>query len=1119
MSRARDAHDSTPDRQITGTVLAVEREFIRIEVDGREAHIYASELMLDVGETPSQRYAVGDHFDASVFEMGPDPASGLPQFSIRRVAPYADALMRLEVGAVVDATVVNTYDAGIELDINGVRGNAFNTELTLAAGESPHDRYQPGDALERLLVLSANHDARDLRLSVRRNTPAYVEAFAAYDIGNVVDGVVTGFQDDDGLWVNVGGVIGSVPGDELPLAYRGSAREHYGVGETIVDLFVWEVDREARDLSLSVKRNARGYIEALQRRAVGDVVAGTVTYIDDDNWLWLDIDGLVGSIAPNELTLADGESAQDRYAAGETIEGLFVWHVNRDSRALHLSAKRNAPGYVEALRQHTVGDVVDGAVTRFQSYGGLWLNIDGLVGRVEPWDLALADAESAQERYAAGETIRGLFVWEVDHEARDISLSVKRNAPGYVESLQRHAVGDVAPGAIADLDDDWLWFDIDGLVGVVGRQDLDLADGESAQNRYSVGETVNGLFVWQVGHDNRDLSLSIKRNAPGYLEALQRRTVGEVISGTVAALASDGGLWLDVDGLVGAVGPEDLDLADEESAGERYAVGETVDGLFVWFVNHDTRHLALSAKRNTSSYVEALGQRIVGEVVSVPITHVELAGLVVGVQGVIGVIPVSELLLDAGQPPQQRYSVGDTIAARVWMIDRVSRMVILSARRSAADFHQEPVAQGATIDAVVQGTTPRDIRMPIRVLTTYSDSSVEIPPHALSLSTGMPPRFEDRQAIRVVVTELNAEGRPTRLSHRQALDGWEAEMRRLSHDTLAPNARPVPPEALSDAELHAGATAVDLGPITGFVPEKELDRETGQSIATYNETYRVVVESVDYERRIATVSHERFEQRWWELAAGFEVGAEVDGELRDFDNETALLDLGSGLLAQMPARELPESDPPGKAAPDRIGEPVPLRITAIDRDTQTVHVEHGEQAIVRLIDQGESERLEFKATLRRSPRTGEDDKGATFGVMKSIVGFLNSWDGGTLLVGVDDTGIPITGPNDELGALAIDRYTSEDEMIRALKDLTRRRIGASVFKWLDISFTDFRNTRILRVDCEPADSEVWLKGGKSGTSNQEEFFLRTPAATDPLDGRELVNYIQRRFPSSHANDD
>ena len=139
--------------------------------------------------------------------------------------------------------------------------------------------------------------------------------------------------------------------------------------------------------------------------------------------------------------------------------------------------------------------------------------------------------------------------------------------------------------------------------------------------------------------------------------------------------------------------------------------------------------------------------------------------------------------------------------------------------------------------------------------------------------------------------------------------------------------------------------------------------------------------------------------------------------------------------------------------------------------------------------------------------------------MKSIVGFLNTWDGGTLLVGIDDDGVPITGPNDELGTLAIDRYANEDEMTRALKDLIRRRIGASIFKWLTISFTDFRNTRILRVDCEPADNQIWLKGGKSGTSNQEDFFLRTPAATDPLDGRELVNYIQRRFPSSPVEDD
>ena len=80
------------DRTVVGTVLEVEREFIWIETEGTRARLYASELMLGIGEVPADRYAPGDRFEAFVFQMGPDPESGAPQFSIRRATPYPDAL-------------------------------------------------------------------------------------------------------------------------------------------------------------------------------------------------------------------------------------------------------------------------------------------------------------------------------------------------------------------------------------------------------------------------------------------------------------------------------------------------------------------------------------------------------------------------------------------------------------------------------------------------------------------------------------------------------------------------------------------------------------------------------------------------------------------------------------------------------------------------------------------------------------------------------------------------------------------------------------------------------------------------------------------------------------------
>ena len=861
MPGSSENHRKPPaDRRVTGTVLAVEREFIRIEVDGREAHLDAWELMLDVGETPSQRYAVGDTFDAFAFQMEPDPKSGVQQFSIRRADPYPDALNRLKVGAVVNATVVNTYNAGIELDIAGVRGDAlfWEWELPLATGESPHDRYQPGDAIEQLFVWQIDHDVRGLYLSVRRNAPGYVEALDAYSVGYLVFGVVTGFQSNGGLW--------------------------------------------------------------------------------------LDVDGVIGSVSPDELVLDDGQSALDRYAIGDIIGDLFVWQVDHHVRALDLSVRRSAPAYAEALAAYGAGEVVSGVITALEGNGGLRVNVGGVFGGVSPWNLSLAD-------------------------------------------------------------------------------------GASAQDRYAIGDPVDGLFVWQVNHDVRGLDLSVRRSTHAYVEALTDRGIGEVVSGVVTQ-ANEWGIWLDTDGVVG------------------------------W-------------------------------------------------------IPASELALDEGESLRDRYADNQPVKAQIWRIDQTSRTAILSVRRLHPDFIEEPIESGETINGIYLDSPPGGIR----VLAAGSDLLVRR--CELSLSIGDKPHFEYGQDIPLVVLAVDSNGQPAALSHRRALPDWQAEVNRLVPGVIVQDAQIIPLNALPPG-AGKERTGVDLGPVTGFVDHAELGADDARAmmLEEANTRYSVVIESIDADGEAPIVSNDKFEERWRELAENVSEGDQVQAELRhvSHDNATLDLDLGSGLLATMPADQLPTTETPAKPHIERIGETYSVLVTRKDESARAITVEHRDQPIERLIRQGESEKLEFKATLRRSPRTGETDAAATFGVMKSIVGFLNSWDGGTLLVGVNDRGSLITGPADEVGTMAIDGFANEDEMARALKDLIKNRMGASVFEWLTISFTDFRNSRILRIDCEPADDEVWLKGGKNGKSKEEEFFLRTPAATDPLNGRELVNYIKRRFHGTRTVD-
>ena len=1005
---------------VVGTVVEVERESIWIEVGGQRAVLYASELMLGIGERPADRYAVADRFEAFVFQMEPDPESGATQFSIRRA--YPEALAGLEVGVEVQATVVNTYDAGIELDVGGVRGNIFVQGLPLSVGKSTHQNYQPGGQIiahiHRISV-----DDRELVLSVRQYAPGYMEALQRRAVGDVVSATITGFQPSGGLWLDVDGLVGGVLPRELALNDGESAQEHYAVGETVDGLLVWQVDHTVRTLSLSVKRNAPGYVETLQRRAVGDVVSGIVTAFQPNGGFWLDVDGLVGGVPLGELALADGESAQDRYAVGEMISDLFVWRVAYEFRALVLSVKRNASGYVEAFHRRAVGDVVSGIVTDFSSNGGFRLNVDGLVGSIVPWEITLADEESARERYAVGETIDGLVVWQVNHENRSLALSAKRNAPGYLEALRRHAVGDVLSGTVAGFQSNGgLWLDVDGLAGSIALDELVLNDGNSARERYAVGETIDDLFVWQVDYEDRDLSLSVKRNAPGYLDALDAIARGDEIDGIVAKV-NESGVWL-------------------------------------------------------------------------------------GAAGVVGWIPTSELLLDDRESPQTRYTVGDPITARVWLIDHEARDISLSVRRLAADFAEGPIEQGAEISVTVRGTTPRDVRMPIRVLTMYSVSGVKIPPHELSLSMSMPSRFEDGQAIRTVVTELDDRGRPMRLSHRRALNGWNAEMRRLSHNTLVPNASPVPPEALSDAEFRAGTVAVDLGPITGFVPEEEIDREAGRNVATYNETYPVVIESVDHERGIAAVSRDRFEGLWRELATSFEVGAEVAGELREVEGRVALLDLGSGLLAEMPVEQLPARAEGDGVTEDRIGETVTVRIKSIEAETYTITAEIKNYELVQMIAGNESATCEFKAVFQGQREGDSKEVRSGYPVARAMAGMMNR-DGGHVLVGVYED--PETKKGVVIG-WEESGFDTEDGFVNELSKVVGEMLSTEAGGLYGVRFEALPSgKRIVDIECRRAERPIFAKKAWVRRA-RAEFFVRYEGATRrPADDRELYEYIMRRF--------
>jgi len=163
------------------------------------------------------------------------------------------------------------------------------------------------------------------------------------------------------------------------------------------------------------------------------------------------------------------------------------------------------------------------------------------------------------------------------------------------------------------------------------------------------------------------------------------------------------------------------------------------------------------------------------------------------------------------------------------------------------------------------------------------------------------------------------------------------------------------------------------------------------------------------------------------------------------------------------------------------------------------HLEKSSEEIMRLIDRGESEKLEFKSTLRTNLHTNSHDRKIEHSVLKTVVAYLNS-HGGTLLVGVSDGG--------NILGLEKDGFVDNDALGLHFTNLIRYRIGNEYLPFIRVEVFPVKDKHVLKIDCDRSNRHVFLKEG-----NEEEFYVRNGPASVKLSGNALVDYISYKFGS------
>ena len=158
---------------------------------------------------------------------------------------------------------------------------------------------------------------------------------------------------------------------------------------------------------------------------------------------------------------------------------------------------------------------------------------------------------------------------------------------------------------------------------------------------------------------------------------------------------------------------------------------------------------------------------------------------------------------------------------------------------------------------------------------------------------------------------------------------------------------------------------------------------------------------------------------------------------------------------------------------------------------------------------GESDTVEFKATLRTHEETDKRDRtGALeFASLKTMAAFMNT-EGGTLIIGINDKTMKPVADNKgrPIGILKKDGFPNEDRMKLHVRDIVDRSMGAIAMTRIHPEFLEFppeSKIKILALRCDKATRQTYVDG---------KFFIRTGNSTTELPAEKAMEYIRDRFP-------
>jgi len=533
------------------------------------------------------------------------------------------------------------------------------------------------------------------------------ESFASNDLaeGYVAKGIVTAIEKDVAI-IDVGlKVEGRVPLKEFGAKSKDGTLK---VGDE-VEVYVERIENALGEAVLSREKARReeSWAKLEVKFEAGERVEGVI-FNQVKGGFTVDLDGAVAFLPRSQVDIRPIRDVTPLMHNPQPFEILKMDKRRGNivvSRRTVLEESR-AEQRSEIVQNLEEGQVVDGVVKNITDYGA-FVDLGGIDGLLHVTDMAWRRVNHPSEILSIGQQVKVQII-RINQETHRISLGMKQLESDPWDGIgTKYPTGKKISGTVTNITDYGAFVELEpGIEGLIHISEMSWTKKNVHPGKILSTSQEVDVVVLEVDPTKRRISLGLKQTLENPWQAFAHsHPAGTEVEGEVKN-KTEFGLFIGLDGDVdGMVHLSDLDWnRPGEQVIEEYNKGDVVKAV-VLDVDVDKERISLGIKqlgKDSVGDAAASGDLRKNAVVSAEVIAINDGGIevkLVNHEDLTSFIRRADLSRDRDEQRPERFSVGQTVDARVLSFSKKDRKVQLSIKALEIAEEKEAVAQFGSSDS------------------------------------------------------------------------------------------------------------------------------------------------------------------------------------------------------------------------------------------------------------------------------------------------------------------------------------------------------------------------------------------------------------------------------------